>query len=70
MKLISNYINGSNYSASKKRLSVEDPSTGENISEVVMLSSKDDFIKAIKSAKTSQIEWSNTTPLKRSKNII
>ncbi len=66
MKLISNYINGSNYSASKKRLSVEDPSTGENISEVVM-SSKDDFIKAIESSKTSQIEWSNTTPLKRSR---
>tara|TARA_Y200000002_G_scaffold382131_1_gene398187 strand:- start:5060 stop:6547 length:1488 start_codon:yes stop_codon:yes gene_type:complete len=66
MKKIENYINGLNKSISTKLLSVEDPSTGEQIGNVV-LSSKDDFNEAIKSAKKSQIEWSNTTPLKRSR---
>ena len=65
MKLISNYINGSNYSASKKRLSVEDPSTGEKISEVVM-SSKEDFIKTIESSKTSAVVSPNKSVLKNS----
>ena len=31
------------------------------------MSSKDDFNKVIESSKKSQIEWSNTTPLKRSR---
>ncbi len=66
MKKIENYINGLSKSISTKLLSVEDPSTGEQIGNVV-LSSKDDFNEAIKSAKKSQIEWSNTTPLKRSR---
>ncbi len=66
MKKILNYINGSKKSLSKKELSVEDPSTGEQIANVV-LSSHEDFKEALESSKTSQIEWSNTTPLKRSR---
>ena len=66
MKKINNYIDGSLNSISKKELSVEDPSTGEEIAKVV-LSSSDDFHKIIESSKKSQIEWANTTPLKRSR---
>ncbi len=66
MKRINNYINGSLNSISQKELSVEDPSKGEEIAKVV-LSSVDDFNKAILSSKKSQISWSNTTPLKRSR---
>ncbi len=66
MDKILNYINGSTTSYSKKFLDVYDPSNGEVISQVVM-SNKEDFEEAIISAKTSQIEWQNTTPLKRSR---
>ena len=68
MKKIKNYINGSVTSISKKTQDVFDPSTGEKISEVV-LSSVEDFNEVIKSAKQIQVEWSNTTPLKRSRII-
>ena len=66
MKTINNYINGSLKSFSKNKLSVEDPSTGEEIAKVV-LSSNEDFKKTIESSKHSLLEWSNTTPLKRSR---
>ena len=66
MKIIKNYINGSEISISKETIPVEDPSKGEKIADVV-LSSKADFDLAIKSAKNIQEEWSNTTPLKRSR---
>tara|TARA_Y100000590_G_C15746223_1_gene1022186 strand:- start:7113 stop:8600 length:1488 start_codon:yes stop_codon:yes gene_type:complete len=66
MNKIHNYINGSSRSISENELSVEDPSTGEEIAKVVM-SSEEDFEAIIKSSKKSQIEWSNTTPLKRSR---
>ena len=66
MKIIKNYINGSEISISKETISVEDPSKGEKIADVV-LSSEADFNLAIKSAKNIQEEWSNTTPLKRSR---
>ena len=66
MKKILNYINGSLSAISKEELSVHDPSTGEEIAKVA-LSSNDDFKNAIESAKKSQIHWSNTTPLKRSR---
>ena len=46
MKKIQNYINGNLRSFSKKELSVEDPSTGDEIAKVV-LSSKEDFEKAL-----------------------
>ena len=66
MKKIHNYINGSLSSISSKELSVEDPSTGEEINKVV-LSSNQDFEKAMESSKKAQIDWSRTTPLKRSR---
>ena len=66
MKKIHNYIHGTNISHSDKELAVDDPSTGEEIAKVV-LSSVKDFDKVIESSKKSQINWSNTTPLKRSR---
>ncbi len=66
MKKIHNYINGSLTCISKNELPVEDPSTGETIANVVM-SSKEDFEKAIISSKKSQKMWAETTPLKRSR---
>ena len=66
MNKIQNYINGKKISFSKRELNVEDPSTGESIAKVV-LSSEKDFQLALDSSKNSQIEWSNTTPLKRSR---
>ncbi len=66
MKKISNFVNGSSQSISSNELSVEDPSTGEEIAKVV-LSSEEDFKKIIESSKKSQNEWANTTPLKRSR---
>ena len=66
MTKINNYVNGSSLAISKNKLPVDDPSTGEKIAEVV-LSSKEDFVKVIESSKKSQIEWANTTPLKRSR---
>ena len=66
MKKISNFVNGTLQSISSNELSVEDPSTGEEIAKVV-LSSEDDFKKIIESSKKSQNEWANTTPLKRSR---
>ena len=68
MRQIHNYINGSLVSISNNRLDVDDPSTGEKIAEVV-LSSKEDFQKAIESSKNIQNDWANTTPLKRSRII-
>ena len=66
MKKIENYINGSLTCYSKEELSVDDPSTGEIIANVV-LSDKNDFDRVIKSSLSSQVGWSNTTPLKRSR---
>ena len=66
MKKIHNYISGKSFSISKKELPVEDPSKGEVIANVV-LSSIDDFEKILESSKKSQVEWANTTPLKRSR---
>ena len=66
MKKIHNYIHGSSISYSKVELPIYDPSTGEQIGNVVS-SSKEDYEKIINSSKKSQIEWANTTPLKRSR---
>ena len=55
MKIIKNYINGSEISISKETISVEDPSKGEKTADVVM-SSEDDFKLAIQSAKNGQIQ--------------
>ena len=68
MNIIHNYINGKKISLSKKYSKVFDPSTGEQIANVVM-SNSDDFQMALNSSKESQLEWANTTPLKRSRII-
>jgi len=68
MKKINNYINGASISYSKKYLPVTDPSTGETISEVV-LSDEDDFNATIKSSQNAFKQWSEQTPLKRSRII-
>ncbi len=66
MNKIENYIDGKITSVSKSDLPVFDPSTGEEISKVV-LSNEEDFKIAIKSSKESQKNWANFTPLKRSR---
>ena len=68
MKKIKNYVNGKISCISDKEQSVYDPSTGEEISKVV-LSDEVDFQNTIKSSNESQILWSHTTPLKRSRII-
>ena len=68
MKKIENYIDGKIVSVSKRDQSVYDPSTGEEISKVV-LSDINDFNNVIESSKKAQLEWSEITPLKRSRII-
>jgi malonate-semialdehyde dehydrogenase (acetylating) / methylmalonate-semialdehyde dehydrogenase len=68
MKKIENYIDGKIVSNSNRLLSVYDPSTGEEISKVV-LSDINDFNETVKSAKKAQTEWGKFTPLKRSRVI-
>ncbi len=66
MRKINNYINGSVSSISSNYLQVDDPSTGEKIAEVIM-SNADDLNLALESSKKAFAEWSNFTPLKRSR---
>ena len=68
MKKIGNYIDGKISFKSKDFTSVFDPSTGEELSKVV-LSDLDDFNDVVNSSKKSQIQWAATTPLKRSRVI-
>lgn len=66
MKKIKNYINGNVQANSVNFLSVDDPSTGEVISEVV-LSSIEDFKNTVDSSEKAFLDWSQVTPLKRSR---
>jgi len=68
MKKIKNYINGNNVSISETTLPVIDPSTGSEISKVV-LSNKKDFDAAVNSSESAFEKWSEVTPLKRSRVI-
>ena len=68
MKKIENYIDGNIVSYSSKTQKVYDLSTGDQTAEVV-LSNNEDFTKVLKSSEKSFINWSNTTPLKRSRVI-
>ena len=68
MKKIENYIHGKSISHSKKFLPVFDPSSGEQIGEVV-LSNEEDFISLIKSSEKGYETWREFTPLKRSRII-
>ena len=57
MNKITNYINGKQVSSdTKDLLPVFDPSTGEELSKVV-LSNSNDFEKVINSSKNSLNEW-------------
>ena len=66
MKKIENYINGNITSVSNDTLPVVDPSKGEVTGEVV-LSNQEDFENTIKSSQNAYLEWSQVTPLKRSR---
>jgi len=66
MKTIKNYISGNLSVNSKDYLLVEDPSTGEKNSQVV-LSNINDFQNAVSSSVKAFQLWSKETPLKRSR---
>ncbi len=69
MKKIENYINGKiSNSDSNKYLAVDDPSTGETTSEVI-ISNANDFEKTVISSINGFNIWSQVTPLKRSRII-
>ncbi len=69
MNQLGNYIHGRLTNGnSKESLSVYDPSTGEEISKLIN-SNLLDFEEAINSSKKVFLEWSQTTPLKRSRII-
>ena len=68
MKTIKNYVNGSISGLSKNFLDIDDPSKGEKIGEVI-LSSKEDFDQIIASSQKAFLNWSEITPLKRSRII-
>ncbi len=69
MKKIENYIDGKIVTGnSNSYLSVDDPSTGEIISEVI-LSDHKDFAKIIDSSLKAYVQWSQVTPLRRSRII-
>jgi malonate-semialdehyde dehydrogenase (acetylating) / methylmalonate-semialdehyde dehydrogenase len=63
---IQNYINGNQTSVSNKFIPVIDPSTGDQINEVV-LSNQNDLENTIESSYNAFSEWSLVTPLKRSR---
>ena len=67
MYQIKNYING-NYSngVSNNYIDIHNPSTGEVIGSVID-SNREDLAITIKDSKKAQSEWSNITPLKRSR---
>ena len=67
MYQIGSFINGKLIKGSSNNtLPVYNPSTGEIQSEVI-LTNKDDFDKAIDCAKNAFTQWSNVTPLNRSR---
>ena len=68
MKKINNYINGSLKAHSNDFLDVYDPSKGEKSGEVVLSNSKD-FKEVLNSSLRAFQEWSQFTPLKRSRII-
>ena len=69
MKKIENYIDGKITAGnSSEYLNVEDPSTGETTSKVI-LSDKTDFESVVNNSAKAYHEWSQVTPLKRSRII-
>ena len=68
MKKIKNFINGNIVSASENYIPVYNPAKGEIIAEVVQ-SNNSDFNDCVNTSKKAFNEWSNVTPLKRSRII-
>ena len=69
MKKIENFINGKTVKGnSNNYLNIEDPSTGDVISEVI-LSDQNDFNNSVNSSLEAFQKWSQVTPLKRSRII-
>ncbi len=67
MKKIENFVDGKKIKGnSNKYLPIDDPSTGEIISEVI-LSNKKDFDNVLESSSKAYENWSQVTPLKRSR---
>ncbi len=66
MKTVKNYINGTASGYSANYQDIFDPSKGEVIGKV-LLSNDQDFNTAIKSSQDAQLQWHETTPLKRSR---
>ena len=69
MKKIDNFIGGkSTKCLSEKYLDIYNPSTGEIISQVI-LSNKNDYNNVVENSLMAYNEWSQVTPLKRSRII-
>ncbi len=69
MKKIDNYFDGKLQTGSSgKYLNVDDPSTGEVISQVI-LSNQNEYNQIVSSSINAFKEWSQVTPLKRSRVI-
>ncbi|WP_394171103.1 CoA-acylating methylmalonate-semialdehyde dehydrogenase [Saccharospirillum alexandrii] len=66
MKQISHFINGATTAPSKRSGPVYNPALGEQTAEV-SLASADEVAGAIKAAKAAFVDWSETTPLNRSR---
>lgn len=66
MKQISHFINGATTAPSKRTGPVYNPALGEQTAEV-SLASADEVAGAIEAAKAAFIDWSETTPLNRSR---
>ncbi len=67
MKIIEHFLNGKKFAGNSKKLGkVYNPATGEQTAEV-KLGSKSDLDKTVEIAKKAYVEWSNKTPLSRSR---
>ncbi|WP_127558064.1 CoA-acylating methylmalonate-semialdehyde dehydrogenase [Saccharospirillum alexandrii] len=66
MKQISHFINGATTAPSKRTGPVYNPALGEQVAEV-SLASVDEVADAIEAAKAAFVDWSETTPLNRSR---
>ena len=66
MKQISHFINGATTAPSKRSGPVYNPALGEQTAEV-SLASADEVAGAIEAAKAAFVDWSETTPLNRSR---
>ena len=69
MKKIDNYFDGKLQTGSSgKYLNVDDPSTGEVISQVI-LSNQNEYNQIVSSSINAFKEWSQTTPFERSTRL-